>query len=187
MFSKILVAVDGTPTSNRGLAAAVGLTKEQGATLYVLHVIDELVLAPMLDGTATGAAEYVETMLDSIRKSGREIVANAQATASKSVPNVHAEMVSSRGQPVASAILRYAKRVGADLIVLGTHGRRGLSRLVMGSDAEAVLREASVPVLLVRSPERKSHARRSKTSEVGSKRSGSIRASTDHAGTVRMR
>ena len=170
MFSKLLVAVDGTATSNRGLAAAVGLAKEQGATLYVLHVIDELVIAPMLDGTAAGAAEYVDAMLESLRKSGHKIVANAERTASKSVPNVHAEMVASAGRPVASAILRYAKRVRADLIVLGTHGRRGFSRLVMGSDAEAVLREASVPVLLVRSPDRKSHARPSKSPKGGSKR-----------------
>ena len=127
MFSKILVAVDGTATSNRGLATAVGLAKEQGATLYIVHVIDELVMAPLMDGTAAGAAEYIEAMLDSLRKNGRKIVANAEATASKSVPSVNAEMVASAGQTVASAILEYAKRVRADLIVLG--------RTVVGASA----------------------------------------------------
>ena len=169
MFSKILVAVDGTATSNRGLAFAVGLAKEQGATLYVLHVMDELMITPMLDGAAPGTPGYVDRVLASIRESGRKLLARAEATASKSISDVHADMVASAGQPVASAILRYAKRVRADLIVLGTHGRRGLRRLVMGSDAEAVLRGASVPVLLVRSPERKSHARPSKSPKAGAK------------------
>ena len=82
MFNNILVAVDGTTTSNRGLAAAAGLAKEQRATLHVVHVIDELVIAPMMDGTAVGAAEYVEAMLDSLRKSGSKIIANAERTAS---------------------------------------------------------------------------------------------------------
>jgi nucleotide-binding universal stress UspA family protein len=127
-------------------------------------------ITPMLDGAAPGVPGYVDRLLASIRESGRKILANAEATASKSVPNVHGDMVASAGQTVASAILRYAKRVRADLIVLGTHGRRGISRLVMGSDAEGVLREAGVPVLLVRSPERKSDARPSKSPKGRSRR-----------------
>lgn len=155
MFSRILVAVDGTATSNRGLAAAVGLAKEQGATLYILNVYDELVIAPMLGEGAMGSAEAIGSIVEGLRRAGRKIAADAQKTASKSVPNVQADAIDSRGQSVAAAILRHAKRVRADVIVLGTHGRRGFTRLVMGSDAEAVVREATVPVLLVRSPERK--------------------------------
>ena len=64
-------------------------------------------------------------------------------------------LVETRGQTVAHAILGQAQKTKADLIVLGTHGRRGLSRVLMGSDAEAVVREARVPVLLVRARERK--------------------------------
>src|SRR5688572_17131656 len=152
MFGRILVAVDGTPTSNRGLAVAARLAREQGARLYVIHVIDELVIAPTLNGTAAGATEYIEAMLDNLRTRGRKIVASAEAAASKSVSDVNADMVASVGRSVATVILQYARRVRADLIVLGTHGRRGLTRLVMGSDAENVLREATVPVLLVRAP-----------------------------------
>ena len=58
------------------------------------------------------------------------------------------------GHPVADLIIKQSKKWRADVIVLGTHGRRGLSRLLMGSDAEMVVREAQVPVLLVRSPSR---------------------------------
>ena len=63
-------------------------------------------------------------------------------------------LVESRGHSVADTILEQARKTKADVIVLGTHGRRGLSRILMGSDAEAVVREARVPVLLVRSQER---------------------------------
>jgi nucleotide-binding universal stress UspA family protein len=152
MFRTILVAVDGTRTSSRALAAAIGLAKDEKAALHIVHVIDELVMASMVDPSGLGVAQYVESMLESLAKVGRKVIADAERAASKDVANVHAEVVSSRGQPVATVILRYAKRVGADLIVLGTHGRRGIGRLVMGSDAETVVREATVPVLLVRNP-----------------------------------
>ena len=162
MFGRILVAVDGTPTSNRGLAVAARLAREQGARLYVIHVIDELVIAPTLNGTAAGATEYIEAMLDNLRTRGRKIVASAEASASKSVSDVHADRVASVGRSVATVILQYARRVRPDLIVLGTRGRRGLTRLVMGSDAENVLREATVPVLLVRAPNAAQRPGRSK-------------------------
>ena len=152
MFRTIVVAVDGTRTSSRALAAAIGLAKDQKASLHVVHVIDELVMASMVDPSGVGVAQYVGTMLESLAKVGRKVVADAERVASKDVANVKAEVVSSRGQSVATVILRYSKRVGADVIVLGTHGRRGIGRLVMGSDAETVVREATVPVLLVRNP-----------------------------------
>ena len=62
-------------------------------------------------------------------------------------------MLETRGRSVAEVIIAHAKKLRADLIVLGTHGRRGVSRLVMGSDAEGVVRSARVPVLLVHAPE----------------------------------
>lgn len=163
MFGSVLVAVDGTPTSNRGLAAAIGLAKEQAATLHILNVVDEVPMAPMFGENPLGSAEAYAVIAGRLRESGRKIVASAEKTAAKSVPNVRAESIASRpGEGVAAAILRYAKRVRADVIVLGTHGRRGLSRLLMGSDAEAVLREATVPVLLVRSPgEKRTRPRKS--------------------------
>ena len=167
MFSRIVVAVDGAATSNRALATAAALAKEQAASLHVLHVIDELVIAPMLD--VAGKYLDVDAIVEGLRNQGRTILANAQKVASQSVADVHGELIASYGQPVAPVILRYAKRIRADLIVLGTHGRRGIKRIVMGSDAEGVLREATVPVLLVRSPER-SRARRSRLPAAESKR-----------------
>lgn len=152
MFKRILVAVDGTPTSNRGLVTAIALAKEQNATLHVLHVIDDMAIVPMFD-TEGYVPHYVDSMFASLREAGRKILSKAQALAAKSGQSVQQQALEVRGQSVADAILQHARSVRADLIVMGTHGRRGMSRLVMGSDAEGVLREATVPVLLVRSPE----------------------------------
>jgi nucleotide-binding universal stress UspA family protein len=161
MFKNIVVAVDGTPTARRGLEVAIGVARDGGATLHIVHVVDELVVAPMIDGSAMFAATQTDLMLKSLRSAGRKIVAVAKKTAGRDLTSVQAEMVDSRGQPVASVILGYATRVGADLIVLGTHGRRGVARLLLGSDAEQVLRDATVPVLLVRTPETASELARS--------------------------
>jgi nucleotide-binding universal stress UspA family protein len=162
MFKRILVAVDGTSTSNRGLVAAIALAKEQDATLHVLHVIDDMAIVPMFVDTAGYAPGYIDSMVASLRESGRKILSRAQALAAKRGVNVQQKMLEARGQGVANAILQQAWSVRADLIVMGTHGRRGMRRLVMGSDAEGVLREATVPVLLVRSEEAKRGTTRGK-------------------------
>jgi nucleotide-binding universal stress UspA family protein len=152
MFKRILVAVDGTPTSNRGLATAIVLAKEQKATLHVVHVIDDMAIVPMFD-TAGYAPDYLDAMLASLRETGRKILSKAKALAAKSGQSIQPRILEARGRGVANAILQQAQSVRADLIVMGTHGRRGMGRLVMGSDAEGVLRETAVPILLVRSPE----------------------------------
>jgi nucleotide-binding universal stress UspA family protein len=151
MFKRILVAVDGTPIANRGLVTALALAKEQRATLHVVHVTDERAIVPTFD-MAGYVPDYVDAMVASLRETGRRILAKAQALASKSGQKVEPYLLETRGRGVAGAILQKARAVHADLIVMGTHGRRGMSRLVMGSDAEGVVREATVPVLLVRSP-----------------------------------
>ena len=150
MFKKILVAVDGTPTGRRVLDAALLLAKDEDAALHVLHVIDYTSMIPVLDAGG-GVAEYVDAMAAGIRQAGKAIIANAQEIASRNGQALQAHLVEATGSTVASAILRSARKIGADLIVMGTHGRRGLRRLVVGSDAEAVLRGATVPVLLLRS------------------------------------
>ena len=85
-----------------------------------------------------------------LKEGGEKVLAKAKALATKSEVKPHTllrEMLSGRAT---DPIVREAKKLGADLIVLGTHGRRGVRRIVLGSDAEQVVRNASVPVLLVR-------------------------------------
>ena len=162
MFKRILVAVDGSPTSNRGLKVALQIAQQSGAELHVLHVVNGLVLAHDLSGGFYGAPDYGDQVLESLRQSGKRIVAKAQAMADSMGQPVHTLMAETMLNSVAHEILMQARKLHAELIVLGTHGRRGLMRMVMGSDAEAVLREARVPVLLVRAPGPRTTTRQSK-------------------------
>ena len=157
MFQRILVALDGSAASNAGFKSALQLAGDQHASLLVLHVIDDTAMAVNFqDGYMP--ASYIDSLYESLRKNGETILAKAQATARAAGVEVTPILVESKGQAVAHAIIKQARKSKADVIVLGTHGRRGISRLVMGSDAEAVLREASVPVVLVRRPDHATHA-----------------------------
>ena len=95
-------------------------------------------------------AAYIDNLLDDLREAGRKVLAKAEATAAKAGVSAKTVLVETKGGSIADAILGQARKLKSGVIVMGTHGRRGLRRVVMGSDAEAVLREARVPVLLVR-------------------------------------
>ena len=145
MFKTILVAVDGSAISKLGLEEAISLATELGATLCVLHVIEEFILAQGHD-----APDFVEGLLEALRDTGKKILAEAVNEAEQVGVTTRSILAEAIAGPVADVILEQAKQCGADMIVLGTHGRRGMSRLVMGSDAERVVQKATVPVLLVR-------------------------------------
>ncbi len=153
MFRKILVPIDGSAASSRGLDLAIKLSRDQGATLSLLHVVDDLIAARGLDDTTDTRAAHFRDLRDRLRIEGEKTLAKAEAKVRKSGVASESAVRESLGGSVADAIVDQARKRRADLIVLGTHGRRGLARLVMGSDAETVLRTAPVPVLLVRSPE----------------------------------
>ena len=150
MFKQILVAVDGSPTANRGLKAAVELASSHAASLTVIHVVDDMQSVSYIGDMGYVPADYVDKLLDDLRTSGRKVLTKAEAVAHAAKVDVKALLVESKGGTIADAILAQARKLRADTIVLGTHGRRGLRRALMGSDAEAVLRDSRVPVLLVR-------------------------------------
>jgi len=146
-YRKILVAVDGSPASSKGLREAIRLARAEGAKLFIMHVVDEFQAFAAMDGLVglPGA-----DLLSALREGGKRILAKAVGIALKQKikpKGILREMLSG---PAAYPIVREARKLRADLIVLGTHGRRGVRRLVLGSDAEQVVRTASVPVLLVR-------------------------------------
>lgn len=147
MFKRILVPVDGSDTSEAGLKTAMGMARESGGTLFILHVVDEHVLLQTAD--YMGGSYYEET-IGSLKEAGRKVLAKACAKVEKAGVPYKSISVETVEGGVASLILAQARKAKADVIVMGTHGRRGLSRMVMGSDAEGVVREANVPVLLVR-------------------------------------
>jgi nucleotide-binding universal stress UspA family protein len=152
MFKKVLVAFDGGDAARQGLITALALAADQRAMLFVLHV---------LEGMPAGWSAYVdeqfrparvEALLQGLRVSGQKVLDEAQAMSSRQGCAMKALLVDARGRSVADVILAQIQEVGADVVVIGTHGREGMSRLVMGSAAESVLRHAEVPVLLVRAP-----------------------------------
>lgn len=150
MFNHVLVAVDGSPTGNRGLKAAIGLASNQAAALTIMHVVDDMKSVSYIGDMGYVPAMYIDTLLEDLRVNGGKILAKAEAAARESGVAPKKLLVETKGGSVADAILAQARKVRADVIVLGTHGRRGLRRVVLGSDAEAVLRESRVPVMLVR-------------------------------------
>ena len=147
MYRRILVPVDGSDASMLGVTHAVGLAKDQKAQLRILNVIDDLILAPVMMEPTGADLAYIQ---DSIRSEGKRVLKEAAGMAAKGGARAETAQIESRGRTVSDAILADAKRSKCDLIVMGTHGRRGLNRLLLGSDAERVLRESPVPVLLTR-------------------------------------
>lgn len=145
MISKILVPVDGSSTSMRGLAEAIALAKQVSGTLRVLHSVDELLMTDVPLGT-----DYYNQWVEDMRARGQKILREAQAFCRKRDIDAEAVLAETMGKRAADIIIDQAMQWPADLIVMGTHGRRGVSRLLMGSDAERVLRSSAVPVMLVR-------------------------------------
>jgi nucleotide-binding universal stress UspA family protein len=144
-YRKVLVAVDGSPTSMKGLREAIRLAKDGGSQLVLLHVVNEFYAFANLDGFAPGV-----DLVPTLREGGRRTLAKAKALVDTAGVRATTVMRETLGGPAADTIVREARKQRADLVVLGTHGRRGIRRMVLGSDAEQVVRASPVPVLLVR-------------------------------------
>lgn len=148
MYQRILVPVDGSPTSLKGLAEAIRLARLTGGQIRLLHMVDALSAA-----MAVGAYAISADVIDQLRADGEQMLQQARAQAVAG--GVAADSVLDEGVRgrLADWVVEQARAWPADLVVLGTHGRRGVGRLLLGSDAEQVLRAAPVPVLLVRNPD----------------------------------
>jgi len=153
MYGKILVPVDGSETSTRGLNEAIKMAKAQGSELRLVHIVNEFIFEYTYS-PGVYAANLIETMV----KGGKEVLDAAATAAKREGVKAQTVLVESIGGVAADLILAQAKQWPADLIVMGTHGRRGLARLAMGSDAEQVVRAATVPVMLVRGVAQKGKA-----------------------------
>src|SRR5688572_6875650 len=145
MYSRILVPVDGSAPANLALLEAIKLVKCMGGKLCLIHVVDEFVM-----DAAYIPSVYYEGMIESLRGVGQAALDDAVATVRQHALEPEAVLSETFGRRVADQVVTQAKAWPADLIVMGTHGRRGIRRLLMGSDAELVLRTSPVPVLLVR-------------------------------------
>jgi nucleotide-binding universal stress UspA family protein len=139
------VAVDGSAASLRGLDEAIKVAQIASGRLRVVHVVDDLII-----GADHVPAVYYEPVIVSLRDSGAKVLEQAAAIVRHAEVPCERKLLETLGGRAADEIVRAAKEWPADLIVMGTHGRRGFKRLAMGSDAEMVLRLSPVPVLVVR-------------------------------------
>ncbi|GAA4356278.1 hypothetical protein GCM10023165_49190 [Variovorax defluvii] len=148
MYQRILVPLDGSPTSKRGLEEAIALARLSQGRLRLYHVIDDLSFALSMDAYAGHAGNW----LNMLRENGRRILAEGRDAAQAAGVEVEAQLCDTFSGSVHQRVLDEAAQWPADVIVIGTHGRRGVGRVVMGSSAEQILRASPVPVLLVRAP-----------------------------------
>ena len=142
MYSRILTATDGSPLSRRAVRAAAELAGATGARLTVLHVV-----SPYLQSAGISLAK-LPGYGRAVDKAARGVLASARAQARAC--NVNAEAATVVGGDPWKAILREAGARGCDLIVMASHGRRGLKGLILGSETAKVLAHAKVPVLVCR-------------------------------------
>ena len=140
MYETILVPTDGSSQSDAALDHAVTLARHHDATIHILYVAD----TNRDSLTAQGGK-----VVDALELEGDRITSEA---VERVEPGVDVVDTVEAGDPV-ETILDYATSVGADLVVMGTHGRRGLDRYLLGSTTERVVRLASIPVLTVRAPD----------------------------------
>jgi nucleotide-binding universal stress UspA family protein len=145
MYKRILVAVDGSATSLRGLDEAIKVAKCARAQLLLVHVVNEIVMTPEYVPAA-----YYDRIFQSLRETGMKLLEQAADQVWRADLSCEQKLVEIAGARVADEIVKQAREWSADLVVMGTHGRRGLNRLALGSDAELVLRLSSVPLLLIR-------------------------------------
>lgn len=145
-MKRIVVAVDDSSCANRALEFAISLAKAEGSTLSFCSVAD-----PSAVGGSLEPVVMVERTLEAIDQEAAGAVSEASAKAKSA--GVAVDGIVLKGDP-AREILAFAERTGADAIVMGTHGRTGLPRLLMGSVAEGVLRSATIPVVTVRADAR---------------------------------
>ena len=139
VYDDVLLATDGSTPASRALDRAVGLAIETGATLHVLSVVDtadlDLFVAPEADGVDDILRSAAEAAVDDATE--RAEAAGVDVVRAVRVGAPHRE------------ICAYADEAGADIVVVGTHGRTGLSRALLGSVAARVVRSSTVPVLVV--------------------------------------
>ena len=138
MYDRILLPTDGSEGNDRAVGEAIDLAAETGAELHVLFVVEELPYAPEMteDRLEVQLRGIGEEATETIRERAEEAGVTAQTAIEDGTPHLE--------------ILGYVDREMIDLVVMGTHGRNGLDKYLLGSVTERVVRSADVPVLTVR-------------------------------------
>ena len=144
MFKHIVFATDGSPSAAKASQTAIELARTNGAKLTVVFVIDPYPYMSWGEGTGDAFQAYMNAAYAASAKVTEDLVEQAKkagVTMEKSVVE---------GDDVASAIVMVAEQQGGDLVVVGSHGRTGIQKFILGSVASKVLTMSKVPVLIVR-------------------------------------
>jgi len=145
MYKQILVPIDGSDTAQRGLEEAIALARHLGASLRLMHVVDPIAVYIGMSSLASLPEGVLE-----LREDGERLLKEGLALAIKAGVKADIHLEECPAPNVGKLIVEAAQRWPADLVVMGTHGRKGVRHVVLGSDAEDVVRRSPVPVLLVR-------------------------------------
>lgn len=149
MYQTLLVPIDGSPAASAALDEAIRIAKHVGARLHLMNIVDDNAFAVAGDGSG-GSAGLAGNLGSVVREQGEKVLRHAKARAEAIGVITSTSLVRSGAQRLQTLVARQADESGADLIVIGTHGGRGLSR-VLTSNESHLLNEVVVPVLLVRS------------------------------------
>ena len=144
MYKRILVPIDGSDTSNLALKEAMALAKDQHSTLRLFHVVD------LTTAYSTVNAPHVVEHQNTLQAEGQKVVAGASELILAAAIEFDSKCVTTFDKRIHDLIEEEANQWPADLIVIGTHGRRGIQRLFLGSVAEGLARIARRPLLLIR-------------------------------------
>lgn len=148
MSKRIFVAIDSSSTAQKALDEALALARALGAELCIANALDE---GPLVQhGMGLGSYIDIDKVKAEMRQAGNALLDQAQARASAANCQAERMLIESSEQRVAEMIADAARQWRADLIVLGTHGRRGFERMLVGSVAENLVRIATTSLMLVR-------------------------------------
>lgn len=150
MYQRIVVPVDGSETAGKALTVALQTARDSGGCVHLVHVVEGL--TPV---TADPYGAYSGDVIEMMRQSGRKILEDALVVAQAAGVPADTELFDTFGDRLAEVVADAAQRFKADLLVVGTHGRRGIGRMLMGSGAEHIIRLSPVPVLVIRASESK--------------------------------
>ncbi|MBK8073845.1 MAG: universal stress protein [Ramlibacter sp.] len=147
MYQRILVATDGSKLSRKAVDTAIGLAALTGASLVALKVVPRYPQS-YFEGSIAMAPQDIARVEQQWAAEGNSVVEAVKAAAG--AKGVTARAVTVKSDLVAEAVIAAAKKHKADLIVMASHGRKGLKRLLLGSETQHVLTHSSVPVLVLR-------------------------------------
>ena len=144
-YRRILVPVDGSATGAQALVHALNIARDTGGCVRLVHAVDPVAF---VTGFEAGGQMYALA-----RQAGEDVLKDAEEVAKAAGVPAETHLADQPGERLGETIAREARQWRADLIVVGTHGRRGVGRVFLGSGAEQVIRQAPVPVLVIRAAE----------------------------------